>query len=159
MRGMIAAVSANGVIGLHGEIPWHHSADLKRFKRITMGATVIMGRRTWESIGAKPLPGRRNIVITSRDLPGVECFRTIPEALAACEGDVWFVGGAEIYREAMDYCDVLDITRVPVRVDDPDAIRFPEIDRTVWEPSEPRLLEDDPLLANVVYTRKTPRKD
>ena len=77
-RGIIAAVSPESVIGLDGKIPWHYSADLKRFKRVTMASTLIMGRLTFESMGSRPLPGRRNIVITKASLDNVECFATIP---------------------------------------------------------------------------------
>src|SRR5579883_2104221 len=115
MRGMILAVSPEGVIGLGGKIPWRHPGDMRRFKRVTMGATVIMGRATFEETG-KPLPGRRNIVVTSRrlDVPGVEQVASVEEALArAGDADVWFIGGARIYEEAMRYVDVIDVTYVP----------------------------------------------
>src|SRR6185295_12074192 len=83
--GLIVAVSPEGVIGLGGRIPWRHPGDLKRFKRMTTGATVIMGRKTWESIG-KPLANRRNIVISHSviDTPGVDTFSNIGDALATC---------------------------------------------------------------------------
>lgn len=154
MRGIIAALSPEGAIGLHGRIPWHHSADLKHFKRTTMGATIIMGRKTWESIGGKALPGRRNIVISSGEVSGAESFRSIEDALATCEGDVWFVGGAGIYAAAMPLCDVMHITNVPDHIEDPDAVHFPEIDPAQWEadPAEP--LADDPALTVTVYRRK-----
>ncbi len=91
--GIIAAVSPEGVIGVGNDLPWHYSADLKRFKRLTMGNTIVMGRLTWESLPKKPLPGRRNIVITSRELAPVEsgeveCFAAIEDARAADEPDV-----------------------------------------------------------------------
>ncbi len=155
-RGMIVAMSPERAIGLHGRVPWHYPADLNRFKRLTMGATVIMGRATWESIGSKPLPGRRNVVITSRNLEGAECFRDIPSALASCSGAVWFIGGARIYAEAMKYCDVIDVTHVPDRIDDPAAVRFPPIDSEEWI-AEPTIAhEDDPALRRTVYRRRTP---
>ena len=72
MRAAIVAISPERVIGIDGELPWHYSADLRRFKRLTMGTTVIMGRRTWESIGSRPLPGRHNIVITKNPLPDID---------------------------------------------------------------------------------------
>src|SRR5262249_28689213 len=99
MRGMIYAVSPDGVIGLGGTIPWRYPGDFRRFRRMTMGAVVVMGRATFESIG-KPLAGRRNLVVTSRplDVAGVEAVRSIDEALArAGEADVWFLGGARIF--------------------------------------------------------------
>ncbi|MFQ5457152.1 MAG: dihydrofolate reductase [Myxococcota bacterium] len=154
VRGIIVAMSPEGVIGLGGRIPWHYPADLKRFKRITTGATVIMGRRTWESIGSRPLPDRRNIVITRRDLPGVECFRDIPSALARCSGAVWFAGGAGIYAEAMSHCDLIDVTQVPDHVEDPDAVRFPPIDPEQWAVSERSVNEADPRLRHTRYRRR-----
>jgi dihydrofolate reductase len=88
-RGIMAAVSPEGVIGLGGRIPWHYRGDMRRVKRLTMGATLIMGRVTWESLGGRPLPGRRNLVVTRCSLPGVECFTDIRSALSASRGAVW----------------------------------------------------------------------
>ena len=150
---MIVAVSPDGVIGVENRIPWHYPADLKRFKRLTTGGTIIMGRSTFESIG-RPLPDRRNIVITSRDIPGVECFPDIPSAIATCSGKVWFVGGARIYREAMAYVDQIDVTYVPDRIAPEGAILFPEIDERIFEagPREPH--PDDPRLEHRVFQRR-----
>ncbi len=154
MKGIIAAVSPEWVIGVDGDIPWHYSSDMKRFKKLTMGATLIMGRLTWESLPSKPLPGRRNIVITSRSLDGVDCFPTIEAALATCEGDVWFIGGARIFEEAMRYADVIDLTHVPDRVNAPGVVRFPEIDETVWE-AGPLVAHDvDDRLKRQVYRHR-----
>jgi dihydrofolate reductase len=130
------------VIGLDGSIPWHYSADMRRFKRITAGKTVIMGRRTFESMGGKPLPDRRNIVITRRAYEGVETFVSIEDALLACADDeVWFIGGAEIYREAMAYADLIDLTYVPDQINAPDAVYFPPIDPVSWE-AGPRVRDE-----------------
>lgn len=153
MLGIIYAVSPEGVIGLDGKLPWHYPADLKRFKRLTLGSTIIMGRLTFESIG-KPLPGRRNIVITSRRLPGVECFPSLEAALATTQGDVWFIGGARIFADAMQLADVIDVTYVPDHVTEPRAVRAPPIDETVWEPGLRVQHEDDPRLERRVYTRR-----
>jgi dihydrofolate reductase len=158
MRSMIYAVSPEGVIGVGGKIPWRHSGDLKRFKRVTMGSTVIMGRTTFESMG-RPLPGRRNLVVTSRliDMPGVECVQSLDEALArAGEKDVWFIGGARIYEEAMKHVDVIDVTYVPDHVDAPDAVRAPAIDERVFEPGPMVEHEDEPVLKKRVFTRRAP---
>src|SRR5580693_8124170 len=116
---MIFAMSPERVIGVGGQIPWNHPGDMKRFMRVTMGTTVIMGRATFDSVG-KALPKRRNIVVTSRplDAPAVECVRSVAEAVAlAGDADVWFIGGARIYQEAMAYVDVIDVTYVPEHVD------------------------------------------
>ncbi len=135
MIGMIYAISPEGVIGLAGRIPWHHPGDLRRFQRITLGATVISGRATFDSVG-KPLRNRRNIVVTSRPLAvaGVETAATLVEAIerAGVGGDVWLIGGARIYEEGMKYADVIDVTYVPDPVDAPNAVRAPPIDETVF---------------------------
>lgn len=152
--GIIAAVSPEGVIGLEGRIPWRYPADQKRFKHLTLGTTVIMGRLTWESLPKKPLVDRRNVVITSRNLEGVECFPDIASALATCEGDVWFIGGARVYEEAMQYADFIDLTYVPDHVDAPGSVRFPEIDEAVWEAGPHEVDADDPRLERCVYRRR-----
>jgi dihydrofolate reductase len=152
--GIIAAVSPEGVIGVDGGLPWHYSADMKRFKRLTVGKTVIMGRLTWESLSRKPLPDRRNLVITSRDIERVEYFRDIPSALATCEGDVWFIGGSRIYEEAMRYADIIDFALVPDRIDVAGAVRFPEIDERIWEAGPLETHPDDDRLKHRVYRRR-----
>jgi dihydrofolate reductase len=151
--GMIAAVSPEGVIGLHGKIPWRHPGDLRRFKRVTRGATVIMGRLTWESMNGRPLPERRNLVVSSREVPGVESFRDLGAAIAAAHGPVWLLGGARIYEEGMRHADFIDLTYVPDHVDDPAAVRFPPIDTTVFEPGPIIEHEDEPGLTRRVYRR------
>lgn len=154
MHGMIVAVSANGVIGTEGKLPWHYSEDLKRFKELTLGKTIIMGRNTWESLPRRPLPGRRNIVITRCRLNDVECFTSIEEALAASDGDVWFIGGAQLYEEAVDYCDVVDLTRVPDFVESDNAVYFPDIDYDQWQAGSWMVNESDPRLSHQRLTRK-----
>jgi dihydrofolate reductase len=157
MRGMIYAASPEGVIGVGATIPWRYSGDFKRFKRVTMGSAVVMGRVTFESIG-KPLPGRRNIVVTGRRLEtrGVECVGSVEEALAlAGDEDVWFIGGARIYAEALAYVDVIDVTYVPDHVDAPDAVRAPSIDERTFEASSLVSHEDDPVLSRRTYRRRT----
>lgn len=155
-RGIIAAVSRERVIGVDGTIPWHYASDMKRFKRLTEDTTVVMGRLTWESLPRKPLPNRRNVVITSRSLEGVECFASIPEALETCEGDVWFIGGARVYEEAMDYADFIDLTYVPDRVGPEGAVYFPEIDESQWAPGPVVPDEESPELKRQRFTRRKP---
>jgi dihydrofolate reductase len=153
---MIFAASPQGVIGVGGKIPWRYLGDWKRFKRVTMGTTVVMGRKTFESIG-KPLPGRRNIVVTSHaiDVPGIECVASIEEALdRAGDGDMWFIGGGRIYDEALNYVDVIDVTFVPDYVDGWDAVYAPEIDEDVFDAGPVLSHEDEPTLKRRVYTRK-----
>ena len=77
MKGILVATSPEGIIGKDNTIPWHYSEDLKRFKRLTVGKNIIMGRKTWESLPIKPLPDRRNIVITRSSIDNVECFKSI----------------------------------------------------------------------------------
>ena len=153
MRGILVAVSPEGIIGKDNTIPWHYSADLKRFKRLTTGNTIIMGRKTWESLPIKPLPDRRNIVITRSSIKNIECFQSIDDALQTCEGDVWFIGGAGIYQEAMQKADVIDMTLVPDSVSGEDCIYFPAIDKS-WIEGDTNVLEDDPKLRHKIYTRR-----
>ncbi len=134
---IIAAMSENGVIGRAGRLPWHLSADLKRFKQLTMGHTVIMGRKTWESIG-RPLPGRRMIVVTRQSdyrADDVAVVRSLDDALAlaraAGDDEAFIIGGAEIYRLALPRVDRLYMTRVHANVDG-DAY-FPDVDWTQWQ--------------------------
>ena len=153
---MIFAASPNGIIGVGGTIPWRYLGDWKRFKRVTLGSTVVMGRTTFESIG-KPLSGRRNIVVTSRtiDVPGITCVRSVEEAIASVtEGDVWFIGGARIYADAMKYVDVIDVTYVPDDVDGLDAVYAPLIDESKFEPGPVLDHEDEPALRRQVYRRR-----
>lgn len=153
----IVAVTSDGVIGLNGKLPWHYPEDLKRFKRLTLGSTIIMGRITWESIGSKVLPGRRNIVITRQHLEGVDCYPSIAQALANCKKPIWFIGGAGIYAEALHYCDVIDVTYVSDLIDDDNAVRFPEINPKEWQAGPIAISETDSRLSHRVYTRKEGR--
>ena len=153
MKGILVAVSPEGIIGKDNSIPWHYSADLKRFKRLTIGKTVIMGRKTWESLPIKPLPDRRNIVITRSNLDDVDCFRSIGEALNTCEGDVWFIGGAGIYKEALDLADIIDMTLVPDNISGEGCVNFPELGNE-WEAGDVETLENDDRLKHKIYTRR-----
>lgn len=138
---MIAAIGENAVIGAEGQIPWRLPTDFAHFKRTTLGKPLIMGRKTFESIG-KPLPGRTNIVVTRRPdyaPEGVIVCHSLGEALeraqsiAAAEGasEVMIGGGAEIYHETMPLADRLYVTHVALSPQG-DA-RFPPIDPDVWE--------------------------
>jgi dihydrofolate reductase len=115
-----------------------------------------MGWATFESIG-RPLPERRNLVVTSRalDVPGVERVGSIEEALArAGDVDVWFIGGARIYEGAMPYVQSIDVTYVPDRVDAADAVRAPAIDVRIFEEGPLVVHEDDPRLTRRAYARR-----
>lgn len=112
---IIAAVSENGVIGSKGSIPWHIPADLKRFKRLTTGYPVLMGRRTFESLNLKPLPGRVNVVLSAtRQYEGVKNCATPQEALdfALSEEKVFVIGGSHLYSFFLPYAHRLEITHV-----------------------------------------------
>ena len=152
-RGAIVAMTADRVIGVDGTMPWHYSADMKRFRRLTTGTTVIMGRLTFEAMGSKPLKDRRNIVISSTRQVGVETYSNIELALADCQGPVWFIGGSMIYAAAMDYCQLVDVVYVPDRIDPKGAVLFPEFDPCDWRQSEVIPFAEDPRLRRCQFMR------
>lgn len=125
--GLIWAQSTSGVIGRDGGIPWHVPEDLARFKELTMGHTVVMGRRTWESLPPRfrPLPGRRNAVVSRNPdylAPGADVVDSIDAALG--DGQNWVIGGAEIYHMALPLATRCEVTEVDIdlRVDDADTL-------------------------------------
>ncbi|MFF1821827.1 dihydrofolate reductase [Kribbella sp. NPDC058245] len=128
---LIAAVGANGVIGRDNDLPWRIREDLQHFKQLTLGHTLVMGRKTYDSIG-RPLPGRRTVVVTRQpdwSADGVQVVHTLEEALKQ-DGDVYVAGGGEIYRQALPYADRLELTEV----DQSPAgdVTFPAFDRSDW---------------------------
>ena len=131
---IVVAIAENYAIGKNNQLLWHMPADLKHFKRITSGHTVIMGRKTYDSVG-KPLPNRRNIIITRQDItiPGCEVVKSVEEALKLCsnEEEVFIVGGAEIYKLAMSKTDRIYLTIIHHSFD-ADSF-FPEINYTAWK--------------------------
>ena len=137
---LIVAMDDRGVIGREGGLPWRLSADLRNFKNVTMGKPLLMGRRTHESIG-RPLPGRENIII-SRDpsyrAEGCRNFRSLEEALEHCTDvdEVMVVGGAEVYRQALDRASRIYLTEVHASVDG--DVYFPVLDRGQWSEMERR---------------------
>lgn len=138
---LVVAAARNGVIGRDGDLPWRLPSDLKRFKALTLGKPVLMGRRTWESIG-RPLPGRPNIVVT-RDAafraPGAEVAATLDEGLAAARreaeklgvDEVCVIGGGQIYAQVFDRADILHVTHVEADIEG--DTRFPFIDPALFE--------------------------
>jgi dihydrofolate reductase len=136
---LVAAVAANGVIGVDGDLPWRLPEDLAHFKRLTMGHPMIMGRATFDSIG-RALPGRTTIVVTRNPDWSAEGVETAPSLEAALEraaeldDDIFIVGGGQIYAEALesDVVDLLCITRVAASPDG--DVRFPAIDWERWVP-------------------------
>lgn len=132
---LIWAQSAGRVIGRAGTIPWRLPEDQQLFKRLTTGAAVVMGRATWESLPAsvRPLPGRRNIVLTrdrSWSAPGAEVAATLAEALSAAAGDVWVIGGAAVYAAALPHADRVVRTEIDATFDG--DVHAPELDGS-WQ--------------------------
>jgi dihydrofolate reductase len=131
---LVAAIARNRVIGIGGRLPWHLPEDLRRFKRLTMGAPVIMGRRTHESIG-RPLPGRRNIVVTRQATahwPGCTVAPSLAAALAlaADAPEAFVIGGAALYAEALPHANRLYLTLIDAAYDG--DTRFPEFEAAAW---------------------------
>lgn len=132
---IIVAMAKNRTIGLDNTLPWRIPADLKHFKKLTMGHHMIMGRKTFESIG-KPLPGRSTVVVSrDRDLKidGCTVVHSLPEAIATCARDpqIFVVGGADIYAQTLELADTLFITEI--QQDVVGDAQFPEFDRTKWQ--------------------------
>ena len=131
---IIVAIGENHAIGKNNQLLWHMPNDLKHFKDITSGRTIIMGRKTFDSVG-KPLPRRRNIVVTRQDItiPGCEVVKSIEDGLALCkdEDEVFIGGGAEIYKLAMHLTDRIYLTIIHQNFD-ADTF-FPEIDKNEWK--------------------------
>lgn len=147
---IIAAYGRNREIGLNNKLLWHISDDLKRFKRITSGHTVIMGRNTYESIGMKALPNRRNIVLSRESKnkgAGVEFARSVNEALALIgdEEEVFIIGGAKIYEQFLPFTDKMYLTRVHESYV-ADSF-FPEFNPDEWKVIERTDIKDDPQAA------------
>lgn len=147
---LIAAVAANGVIGRDNRLPWHLPEDLREFKRITLGKPIIMGRKTFESIG-RPLPGRTSIVLTRRPdwtREGVVVAANLRQALAMAEelaggdqGEIMVIGGEQIYRLALPLADRLYLTRVDLEV--PGDSHFPALDPAQWREVSRRVGHSD----------------
>ena len=162
---LIAAVARNGVIGADGDMPWRLSTDLKRFKALTLGKPLIMGRRTFQSIG-KPLPGRTNIVVTrdeSFSHDGVLVAHTVDDALLAAArapggtAEICVIGGGELYRQTIDRAERLCITHVDAAP--PGDTLFPLIDPGCWRAISQEVAiageQDSAATRFVVYERLT----
>ncbi len=140
MIAIVVAHSANRVIGRDGELPWRLPSDLRRFRELTSGHTVLMGRRTYESLpeAFRPLPDRRNLVLSGDPgyrAEGAEVFASLQDALAACGGDCFVIGGEGTYREALPLCERLYVTEIDAEIEGDSY--FPELDPGEWQ-----LLED-----------------
>ncbi|MEO8885064.1 MAG: dihydrofolate reductase [Mucilaginibacter sp.] len=134
---IVVAIAQNNAIGKNNQLLWHLPKDLKHFKEITSGHTIIMGRKTYYSVG-KPLPNRRNIIITRQDITieGCEVVNSLPDALKLAEGvdEVFIVGGAEIYKQALTLTDRIYLTIVHQNFDG--DTYFPEIKEDIWKETE-----------------------
>ena len=136
---LIAAVAKNGVIGAQGKLPWRLPEDLKHFKNLTLGHPIIMGRRTWDSFGGKPLPGREHIVISRKpdyEAPGASVASTLESAVALCTGEplAFVIGGAEIYAAALPLAQGLVLTEI--ERDFVGDTRFPAWNRRDWRETQ-----------------------
>ena len=161
MISIIVAVSDDWGIGWDNKLLWHIPEDLKRFKRLTIGKCVIMGKKTWESLPKRPLPGRKNIVLT--DIPDecIDCSVTaysVEDALSKCDRneEVFIIGGGSVYRQFLPVADRLYITHVHKKA--LSDVFFPEIDRVQWQ-----VLEEEEYISDdenkipytyVIYERK-----
>ena len=135
---LVAAVAANGIIGANGQLPWRLPEDLAHFKRLTLGHPIIMGRRTWESLG-RPLPGRENIVVTGTpgyEAPGAAIAGSLEGALALCIGEpvAFVIGGSRLFQEALPIAAGLVMTEI--QRDFPGDTRFPEYERSRWRETQ-----------------------
>ena len=156
---IVVAMGSDGVIGVNGDMPWHLPADLAHFKAVTLGHPMIMGRRTYESIG-RPLPGRTTIVVTHQETweaDGVETALDFDEALEKARGldeDVFVVGGAQIYAEALNrgIVDELVVTRIDFAPDG--DTYFPAIDWNDWDEAEREDHDGDPAFSIITYAKR-----
>lgn len=165
---MIAALSQNGVIGCQGQLPWHYPADLKRFAKTTRGAPMIMGRKTWDSLPKKPLPGRPHIVLSRtpapKDLPAgvawtnswAAAWRAACDAWSASAGSyIWVIGGADLFALAMPHAAHLDLTFVPDEISTQEGlVFFPQWDESVWSKISSSPLPEDPRLLHQTFERQ-----
>lgn len=134
---MVVAIAENGVIGRDGDLPWRLSTDLRRFKALTLGKPIVMGRKTWESFPKRPLPGRTNIVITRQaDFAdaGAVVARSLEDAIAIAAGEkpdeICVIGGGQVFRDGMPLASVIHVTHILASIDG-DTF-FPRIDGAVW---------------------------
>lgn len=163
---IIVAMNRDRVIGKANTLPWHYRADMRRFKRLTMGWVLIMGRKTWESLPIKPLPGRLNLVVSRKtteelSLPeGALACSSVNEALGLAEQErpgspVWFIGGAALYQEALEHAEAIDMTLVPDEVEQGEGVvLFPELPEGEWEAGPVQVDEKEPRLKRQLWQRR-----
>lgn len=154
---IIVAVAENGTIGIDNNLPWHISGDLKRFKAITTGHSIIMGRKTYLSFPKRPLPDRKNIVLTNGDyqFDGAYTAKNINQALELCDSEeVFIIGGASIYKQFLPMADKIYLTKV-LKEYNGDTF-FPELNMNEWNIVEQDdHLDNEPPFLYVTLTKKT----
>ena len=150
---LIWAQDKNGGIGYKGQLPWHIPEDLQNFKKLTLNSTILMGRKTWESLPIKPLPKRRNIVLTSNKNLEVESYQSIDECLIKLKNDnidkLYIIGGSKIYNSFIDKADQLHITLIDEKTKNIDTIFPLTIDQ--FE-KEFKKIKENKLAENVTYS-------
>ena len=145
-------MTVHGVIGVNGIIPWIYPEDLKRFRRLTLNQTVIMGRKTWDSLPIQPLPNRQNIVLTRSSNPDVEHYDSIESAIKNAKHSIWFIGGGEVYKQAVEYTSLVDVTYVPDKIRGNRCTYFPTLDFESWHITEQvRSTENEKLVHQQFY--------
>lgn len=161
MISIIVAIAEDNGIGNNNDLLWHIPEDLKRFKKLTYGQAVIMGKKTWESLPKKPLPGRKNVIITddlNDSFDGGITSYSIEDALGKCDSneEIFIIGGGSIYRQFMPIADKLYITHIHKKA--PADIYFPEIDQKIWEPVEieEHIQDENDVIpyTYIIYSRK-----
>ena len=167
-KSIIVALSKNGVIGLHNRLPWHMPADMRYFKEMTQGHPVIMGRKTFESMGSKPLKGRDNIILTrdpsSLSAAGCQVASTLEEAFEKAQKggvqEIFVIGGSQVYALALPMVDTLYITEIDATLQG--DTYFPEFDKETWQEvrreSHQANAQNTYDYAFVTYTRKNHEK-
>lgn len=155
MIGIIAAVSKNGIIGIKNKLPFNYPEDLAHFKKVTGQSTVIMGRNTFESIG-RPLPQRRNIVVTKSTIDKIETATSLADAVKMCQSnkDIWLIGGFSIYQQGMQVVDKILLTITPDIINEDEAIRFPWINPCVFDLKSINKLQEGSQLLLASYQKK-----
>jgi dihydrofolate reductase len=160
MISLVVARAANGVIGRDGDLPWRLPSDMRHFRELTAGHTVLMGRKTFESLPPKyrPLPQRRNLVLSSsakQELSGAEVFPDLSSALEACEGECFVIGGGAVYAEILPIADRVYATEIEQQIEG-DAF-FPELAPSEWRCTQrgERIIENELAFDFAVYERKS----
>jgi len=151
---IIWAQDNNGGIGKNNSLPWHISEDLQNFKKITLNNPIVMGRKTWDSLPRKPLPNRRNIVLSSKNISEAECYSSINSCIQSLEADdvsdIFVIGGEMIYNSFFSHANILHITFINKSIDGIDTF-FPININTIKESYQ--IIEENTLTQNCIYTK------